>query len=74
MKTCTKCGLPKDESEYSWSIRGVKRHSSCNSCRAGERMDYYERNKVKELKYKAERQIAKKEEARRFVTNYLRCH
>ena len=37
-------------------------------------MDYYERNKDKELKYKAERQIAKKEEARRFVTNYLRSH
>ena len=27
MKTCTKCRLPKDISEYSWSIRGIKRHS-----------------------------------------------
>ena len=74
MKTCSKCGLPKDASEYSWSIRGIKKHSSCNSCRNEERMGYYERHKDKELKYKAERQIAKKEEARRFVFNYLKEH
>ena len=37
-------------------------------------MDYYERNKEKELKYKAERQVHKKEEASRFVTEYLRSH
>ena len=74
MKNCSKCGLPKDESEFSWSIRGVKRHSACNSCRAGERMDYYERNKDKELKYKAERQVVKREEARSFVFNYLKEH
>lgn len=74
MKVCTKCSLPKEDSEYSWSIRNIKKHSSCNSCRNGERMNYYERNKDKELKYKAERQVAKKEEARRFVTEYLRSH
>ena len=37
-------------------------------------MDYYKRNKDKELKYKAERQATKKEEARRFVTEYFRNH
>ena len=50
---------------------GLKKHSSCNSCRNLERMDYYNRNKDKELKYKAERQVNKREEARRFVFNYL---
>src|SRR5215207_836740 len=74
IKICTKCGLPKDISEYSWSIRGIKRHSSCNSCRAAERMDYYERNKDKELKYKGERQVRKKEEARLFVDAYKASH
>lgn len=74
MKNCTKCGLPKNESEFSWSIRGVKRHSSCNSCRAEERMDYYERNKKKELEYKIKRQVAKREIARQFVFNYLKQH
>ena len=74
VKNCSKCGLPKDESEFSWSIRGIKKHSSCNTCRAEERMDYYERNKDKELKYKAERQVAKREEARSFVFNYLKEH
>ena len=74
MKVCSKCGQVKDESEYSWSIRGVKRHSACNQCRASERMDYYRRNKDKELKYKSTRQISKREEARHFVFDYLSGH
>ena len=75
IRVCTKCGLPKDlEKDYSWSIRGVKRHSSCNECRAKERMDYYGRNKEKELKYKWERQVARREEARGYVANYLSTH
>jgi len=74
MKNCSTCDLPKDESEYSWSIRGVKKHSACNECRAEERLDYYQRNKDKELKYKAERQVSKREEARHFVFNYWSSH
>ena len=34
-------------------------------------MDYYERNKDKELKYKAKRQVNKRAEARQFVFSYL---
>lgn len=74
MKTCSKCGQEKDESEFSWNIRGVKRHSACNPCRALEQADYYQRTKPKQLKYKAERQVQKREEARRFVFNYLKAH
>jgi hypothetical protein len=72
MKKCTKCGIEKADSEYSWSILGVKKHSACNSCRALDRLDYYQRNKEKELKYKSERQVAKREEARTFVFSYLK--
>ncbi len=74
MRVCTKCGLSKDDSEYSWSIKGVKRHSSCKSCRAKERKGYYERHKEQELTYKSERQINKREEARRYVFDYLSNH
>ena len=74
MKVCTKCGLPKDDSEYSWSIRNIKKHSSCNSCRNLERMDYYERNKEKELAYKWDRQLKKREEARQFVDTHKSTH
>jgi len=74
MKICTKCGLPKGDTEYSWSISGIKKHSSCNSCRAAQRMDYYERNKEKELEYKAKRQILKREIARQFVVTYKMTH
>lgn len=74
MKVCSKCGLPKDDTEYSWSIRGVKRHSACNSCRAQERLDYYQRNKEKESKYRSERQVRKREDARHFIFGYLSNH
>lgn len=74
MRTCSKCGQAKHDNEFSWSKRGIKKHSRCNSCRAEERMEYYERNKAKELKYKASRQIEKREIARKFVVNYLITH
>ena len=74
MKVCTKCGLPKDESEYSWSIRNIKKHSSCNSCRNEQRMDYYERNKDRELAYKWDCQLRKREEAKQFVNAYKSTH
>ena len=74
MRTCSKCGQSKKDNEFSWSIGGLKKHSRCNSCRAEERMEYYERNKAKELKYKASRQIEKRETARKFVVHYLTTH
>lgn len=74
MKVCSKCHLPKDDSEYTWSIRGIKKHSSCNQCRNKERMEYYERNKEKELKYKWNRQLSKREEARLFVEEYKKSN
>jgi len=37
-------------------------------------MDYYERHKGKELKYKAERQVNKREEARHYIFTYLSNH
>jgi hypothetical protein len=73
-RLCTKCGLEKDINEFSWSIRGVKRHSRCKSCHAEEKKDYYERNKEKVMEYKWDRQIRKREEARAFVWEYLKNH
>jgi hypothetical protein len=73
-KICTKCGEEKDIEEFSWSLKGIKRHSRCKKCHAAEHMEYYERNKEKELKYKWDRQVRKREEARRFVFNYLSSH
>ena len=32
-KICTGCGKEKDaESDFSWSIHGIKRHSKCKVC------------------------------------------
>jgi hypothetical protein len=60
--------------EFSWSIRGIKRHSRCRTCRNEERMERYERNKAAELAYKSDRQVRKREEVRVFVEEYKRNH
>ncbi len=74
LRTCSKCGQIKDESEFSWSIKGIKKHSICKSCRSNEHSNYYERNKEKVLEYKWERQVRKREEARHYVYSYLSSH
>ena len=73
MKRCTKCGIPKDESEFSWERPG-KLHARCNPCRVEDRMDYYETHKQQELDYKWDRQQKKREEARLYVFKYLAEH
>jgi hypothetical protein len=73
-RLCTKCGETKDIEQFSWSIKGIKRHSRCKKCHAQERSEYYERNKDKELEYKWDRQQRKREEARAFVEEYKRNH
>jgi hypothetical protein len=73
-KRCSKCGEEHDISKYTWSIRGIKRHSKCPKCRSEERIDYYNRHKEEELSYKYPRQVRKREEARAYIFNYLKQH
>jgi hypothetical protein len=73
-RTCTKCGETKDIEEFLWSIRGVKRHSRCRTCRNEERMERYKKNKESELEYKYDRQVRKREEALHYVFEYLSTH
>ena len=69
-KPCIKCGEEYEITEYSWSIRGIKRHSKGPKCRAEQRIDYHQRHKEEELAYKYERRVNKREEARAFVFSY----
>jgi hypothetical protein len=73
-KICSKCGQEKDISHYSWSIKGIKRHAKCLSCRSEERIDYYNKHKEEELAYKYERQKDRRDEARKYVWEYLSEH
>ncbi len=73
-KVCSKCGAENDISDYSWSIRGIKRHAKCSRCRSEERIAYYQRHKEEELKYKYVRQVEKRDEARAYVWEYLSNH
>jgi hypothetical protein len=74
-KVCTGCGLPKDaEADFSWSIRGIKRHPRCKTCRNEERLERYHRNPQPELDYKWDRQKRMREQARAFIDEYKRNH
>ncbi len=73
-KACSKCGAVHDMSQYTWSIKGIKRHSKCPKCRSEERIDYYNRHKEDELAYKYVRQKDRRDEARAYVWNYLSSH
>jgi hypothetical protein len=64
IKIYTGCGEAKDaEADFSWSIRGIKRHPRCKKCRNDERLERYGRNKEAELAFKFDRQVRKREEA-----------
>ncbi|HLO34293.1 MAG TPA: hypothetical protein VK249_34430 [Anaerolineales bacterium] len=74
-KICPGCGEVRDaEADFTWSIKGIKRQSRCNVCRAIEQADYYERTKPDRLKYKWDRQVRKREEAREYVEAYKSTH
>ena len=73
-KVCTKCREEKDISEFAWSIKGIQRHSHCHNCRAEEQSEYYERTKHRTVEARWQRQVDKREEARKFVFAYLSNH
>jgi hypothetical protein len=63
-----KCGEAKPDSDHTWKIRGVKKHSVCNSCGVDERMEYWARRKEKEAVHKTDRQGSKRQQAQRKET------
>jgi hypothetical protein len=72
MKKCSKCGEWKDEDEFPWKNRLLGwRHSDCKKCHSKYNAEYYQQTKDERLKYKAQRQIDKREEARHLVYEYL---
>ena len=73
-KVCSKCREEYDISHFSWSIKGVKRHAKCLKCRSEERSAYYQVHREEELAYKYERQKDRRDEARKYVWEYLSTH
>jgi hypothetical protein len=82
-KTCTKCGITKDENEFGWERFG-HRNAACKRCRPDTQAGYYESNKAKELEYKATTnfqhalaiKVRQTEQGARFVVFrvYADCH
>jgi len=74
MKICTKCGLDKEESLFSWRKKDVRRSSVCKSCQNAIAKLHYERNK-QYYKDKAKRNNPRlRKISGDFVLNYLRSH
>ena len=73
-KTCTKCLEEKDISEFAWSIKGIKSHPLCRSCRTKYQAEYYERTKHRTAAARWQNQVDRREEARKYVFAYLSEH
>ena len=72
MKRCARCGLEKEDDEFNWRWIGKRvRQSICRDCQKLSRREHYERHTEAE-KFRT-REIVKhtREEAERFVYEYL---
>lgn len=71
MRTCTKCGKTKFESEFNWKITNVKRSSQCKACHKLYRKDHYLQNKEK---YIAKANEYRKINGRTYSRNQIYCY
>lgn len=72
MKRCAKCGQFKDESEFSWRYedQGILQ-KACKTCRKEENAQWYDRHKDEHRDNVRQRKSDVREEAQRFVYEYL---
>ncbi len=74
-KQCSRCGQWKDEEEFNWRWKALgKRHAACKACHKLERENYYENNREKYIAGVMLSKTARREEARRYVNDYLSTH
>ena len=75
MPVCTRCGIEKDETEFSWRWRdqGI-RQKKCKSCRARENLGWYERHHDEHRENVSRRMADLRGQAREFIWDYLSNH
>ena len=77
MKKCTSCGKLKQETEFHWRNKLLrKRHGYCRSCQAKKHRKWYEdEDNAKKVKERTKERNARiRDEARRYTYEYLRNH
>lgn len=70
MRTCTKCGQPKDMDDFAWKLKskGI-RHSSCKECQRVAVKNHYNANKEQYLLRRDESTERKKDYVRSLKEN-----
>ena len=68
-KTCTKCGVEKQITEFNWAKKGVSREGRCRECLKAYHGEHYKKNKTtyqKNQRQYRKTQRGKKKEKERF--------
>ncbi len=75
MKQCARCGEYKDEEEFNWRWKSLGvRQSICRDCQSIRRREHYERHQEEEKARSYEITKRRREEADRFIYEYLSVH
>ncbi len=74
-RVCTKCRQEKPINQFGWrnKVLGI-RHNRCLACVAEASTNWYAKNRQKQIANSAKRRLAARDEARKYVWNYLHTH
>ena len=75
MKNCSHCGLHLPDEAFNWryQLLGI-RHKTCRNCQNEYQKSWYQKNKDTHLSKVQTRKVNARQEARRFVLEYLSTH
>ena len=74
MKQCTKCLESKDEEEFAWKKRDIRRASVCRKCQNQLAKAHYESNKQYYKDKSKRNRVSYRERGQKFVIEYLKSH
>ncbi len=73
-KICVRCGEPKGILQFSWKIKGVRRHSHCRSCQSKVSKGWYKKHKRRHIKNVRKNSHKYDEQSHLFICDYLNTH
>lgn len=74
-RVCTKCRQEKPLNEFGWRSKPLGiRHNRCLTCVAKASADWYAKNRQKQIANSAKRKLVVRDEARKYVWDYLNTH
>lgn len=74
IKRCTKCFVDKDESEFNWKKKNVRRSAMCAECHKEYRDAHYRENRQKRILQAGERASKWRKINQDFIVDYLSTH